>query len=68
MPRGKIIHYDPARGFGFVQNDDDQSRTFVHVSALVNAATLSVGQRIEYDVRFDHRRSKYRADQVKVLA
>merc|ERR1719235_1252754 len=64
---GKVIKFDD-RGFGFIQPDDGGEDVFVHSSALPGGrGDLQPGDRVEFDIQYDDRRNKDRAQNVKMI-
>ena len=53
MEQGKVKWFDTAKGYGFIQADDNSQDVFVHHSEIVSAGykKLSVGQIIHYDIQ-----------------
>jgi len=46
---GVISYFDPAKGYGFVINDQTKERLFVHVTGLAQPNTeLSMGDKVSY--------------------
>lgn len=46
---GIVSYFDPAKGYGFINNEDTKERLFVHVSGLAQPGMeLSVGDRVSY--------------------
>ncbi len=46
---GIISYFDPAKGYGFVINEQTQERLFVHVTGLAQPNTeLSMGDKVSY--------------------
>jgi len=52
MSNGKIKWFNPAKGYGFIENDAGGKDVFLHVSALEQAGidTLEEGQAISFDI------------------
>ena len=52
MATGTVKWFNAAKGFGFITPDDGGKDAFVHVSEVERAgiATLSEGQRVNYEV------------------
>lgn len=52
MATGTVKWFNAAKGFGFITPDDGGKDAFVHVSEVEKAgiATLSEGQRVNYEV------------------
>lgn len=50
MPSGKVKWYDPAKGFGFITQDEGED-VYVRASVLPDGVTeLKPGQRVEMDI------------------
>lgn len=49
--QGKIINYNPEKGYGFIYSKTDEENIFVHRSSITNAKELSVGQSVEFEVK-----------------
>lgn len=52
MPVGSVKFFNHTKGFGFIERDDGQPDTFVHVSAVnkSNLRELKEGDRLEYEI------------------
>ena len=52
MTTGKIKWFNPAKGYGFIENGTGGKDVFLHVSALEKAGidTLQEGEEIEFDI------------------
>ena len=52
MTTGKIKWFNPAKGYGFIENDTGGKDVFLHVSALEKAGidTLKEGEEIEFEI------------------
>ena len=52
MTTGKIKWFNPAKGYGFIENDTGGKDVFLHVSALEEAGieTLQEGQAISFEI------------------
>ena len=50
MTTGKIKWFNPAKGYGFIEQEDKD--VFLHVSALEEAgiSTLQEGEKIEFEI------------------
>ena len=52
MSNGKIKWFNPAKGYGFIENDTGGKDVFLHVSALEQAGidTLTEGEAVTFDI------------------
>ena len=52
MSNGKIKWFNPAKGYGFIENDAGGKDVFLHVSALEQAGidTLEEGQAVSFEI------------------
>ena len=52
MSNGKIKWFNPAKGYGFIENDAGGKDIFLHVSALEQAGidTLEEGEAVSFEV------------------
>ena len=52
MTTGKIKWFNPAKGYGFIENGTGGKDVFLHVSALEKAGieTLTEGEEIEFEI------------------
>lgn len=51
MQQGRVVHYIPDKGFGFIEPDDRGHDVFFHVLDVAGETELHVGDRLMYDVR-----------------
>ena len=52
MATGKIKWFNPAKGYGFIENDAGGKDVFLHVSALEQAGidTLEEGEAVSFEI------------------
>ncbi len=70
MNTGTVKWFNPAKGFGFIENDNGGSDVFVHFSAIVAEGfkTLSEGQKVTFETETDPKDpEKLRAIDVRVV-
>jgi CspA family cold shock protein len=69
MATGTVKWYNPEKGFGFIQPDDDGKDAFVHVSAIERAgmSDLREGQKIGFELVTDTRSGKMSADKLQAV-
>ena len=49
LPTGVISYFDPAKGYGFIVDEQTKERLFVHVKSLVQPdMELNTGDRVSY--------------------
>ena len=60
MPTGTVKFFKTDKGYGFITPEDGSRDVFVHVSAVQNSglATISEGQRLNFEVQEDARGPK----------
>jgi cold shock protein len=49
---GTVKWFNPTKGFGFIESDDDSKDVFVHISAVKNSGLkgLDEGQEVSYEL------------------
>lgn len=70
MNTGTVKWFNPAKGFGFIENDNGGSDVFVHFSSIVveGFKTLSEGQKVTFETEADPKDpEKLRAVNVRVV-
>lgn len=52
MPNGTVKWFNPVKGYGFIQPEDESGDVFVHISAVEEAGlgTLNEGQKVTFDL------------------
>ena len=52
MPKGKVVWFNNAKGFGFLSNDDGGPEIFVHYSGIASDGykTLKQDQPVEFEI------------------
>ncbi|PPR33995.1 MAG: Cold shock-like protein CspJ [Alphaproteobacteria bacterium MarineAlpha6_Bin5] len=55
---GKVKWFNPKKGYGFIDQDDDEKDMFLHITALqkANISVLNEGDKISYDVEDENGR------------
>ena len=58
MATGTVKWFNPKKGYGFVDQDDDEKDMFLHITALqkANISVLNEGDKISYDVEEENGR------------
>ena len=69
MATGVVKFFNATKGFGFIQPDDGSKDVFVHVSAVQQAGldSLSVGQKVSYEITVDNRSGKQAAENIQAI-
>ncbi len=51
MPKGKVKWYNDAKGYGFIESENNED-IFVHRTGILKPAyTLDEGQEVEFEIR-----------------
>ena len=52
MSKGKIKWFNPAKGYGFIENNEGGKDIFLHISALEQAGidSLEEGQEVSFEI------------------
>ncbi len=68
MATGTVKWFNPTKGFGFIQPEDDGKDVFVHISAVESSGVgqLLEGQRVSYELTTSN--GKASATDLKILA
>ena len=55
---GKVKWFNPKKGYGFIDQDDDEKDMFLHITALqkANISVLNEGDKISYDIEDENGR------------
>ena len=55
---GTVKWFNPKKGYGFVDQDDDEKDMFLHITALqkANISVLNEGDKISFDVEDENGR------------
>lgn len=65
---GTIKFFDESRGFGFIKPEDpNQPDAFLHIRNIATPFQPQVGMRVAYEIAFDAKYQKERADKVRLL-
>mmetsp|Transcript_2256 Transcript_2256/g.2883 ORF Transcript_2256/g.2883 Transcript_2256/m.2883 type:complete len:199 (+) Transcript_2256:216-812(+) len=60
---GEAVRWNE-RGFGFIKPDNGGEDVFCHISSIKDGNMLKEGEKVEYEVHYDERRGKDRAENV----
>lgn len=61
---GYVINWNVEKGFGFIKPDKGGDDIFAHVTALKDGDCLREGDQVRFNIKFDEKVSKYRAEDV----
>mmetsp|Transcript_73555 Transcript_73555/g.208388 ORF Transcript_73555/g.208388 Transcript_73555/m.208388 type:complete len:125 (+) Transcript_73555:57-431(+) len=64
---GVLKMWNDEKGFGFIKPEDGGEDVFMHRSALPQGDEVSEGDSLRFDVVYDDRKGKTRADNVKIV-
>lgn len=64
--KGKVVRFNPKKGFGFIKSEDDKE-VFFHYSSLVMEGfkTVDVDSEVEFDI--EETEKGFRASNIKIL-
>jgi CspA family cold shock protein len=67
MNTGTVKFFNSSKGFGFIEQDNNEPDVFVHISAVERAGmqSLAEGQKVSFDVVKDDRNGKSAADNLR---
>ena len=67
MPQGTVKMFRMDKGFGFIAPDEGGADVYVHASELekTGLSSLSIGQKVTFDVGRDSKTGKMRATNVR---
>ncbi|MEC7491208.1 MAG: cold-shock protein [Pseudomonadota bacterium] len=68
MATGTVKWFNPTKGFGFIEQDDNSKDAFVHISAVERSglAGLNEGQKVEFEL-VPGRDGKMAAENISVI-
>jgi len=61
--QGTVKFFDQEKGFGFILINGTGPDVFVHLTGVdqVNSGSLQVGDQVQFDIEYDHRKDKEQA-------
>ena len=64
MPNGTVKWFNPAKGYGFIEPEEGETDTFVHISAVTAAglSSLEPGQKLSYEIQEEEQGRKSAVD------
>lgn len=67
MLSGRVVVYNPDRGFGFIRPDDGGADLFVHIkdARAGGIEDLAVGDQLQFLIERDERSGKPRAAEIR---
>lgn len=55
--KGRVKWFDPRKGYGFIERDDDHAELFVHHTGILHSGlglrNLEAGERVKFEVDID---------------
>ena len=68
MATGTVKWFNPAKGFGFIEQENGGNDAFVHISAVERAglSTLNEGQKVSFELQAGQN-GKSSAEDLKIL-
>lgn len=67
--RGRVVRFDPFRGYGFIKPDDGSADKFVHHESIImdGYRNLIIGQRVEFEMGISDHNKKPMAVKVRPI-
>ena len=66
--KGKVKWFNPAKGFGFIERDDNEKDVFIHISEVKAAGIkLLEGNKVQFELADDDRGKGPSAKNIKLL-
>ncbi len=64
MPNGTVKWFNPAKGYGFIEPEEGETDTFVHISAVTAAglSSLEPGQKLSFEIQEEEQGRKSAVD------